>query len=180
MGRRRGPSTPRRARRAPPAHARPPARAEAESGFSSGRPAAPRPQQSPRGRPGRTARARAPRAASSPRAAAAREPAAADAQARRPPPGCGPGRRESAGGRGGGAAQPRDPAGLRAGLRASRAALAPRCGPSAARRPEPGAAAVSGSSEPPRPPRVSNSAPGPLAPAAKPSSSREARSGRCE
>lgn len=61
--------TPARTGAHPRAHARPPARplgAAAESGLSGGRPAAPGPPQSPRGRPGTTARTRAPRAASSP------------------------------------------------------------------------------------------------------------------
>ena len=95
-----------RVRHAParsPGHtrARPPARqlgAAAESDFTRGRPAGPGPQRSPRGRPGRTARTRAPRAASSPRRR--RLPRA---RGRRlpgpsaPPPGRGPRQREERG-----------------------------------------------------------------------------------
>lgn len=135
---------PRQARTPGHTRARPPARplgAAAAAGDFRGRPAATGPQQSPRRRPGRTARTRARRAASSPQR---RRPARARGRRRpglalcSPAPAHGGGRswrrrkrrRKGAGGGGSGIAQSRDAARRRAGLRATRVDSAPRSGPS--------------------------------------------------
>lgn len=120
--------------------------AAAESDFSSRRPAPPRPQQSPRGRPGTTARTLAPRAASSPRRCRLprargrrrpglplRSPAAAHSGGRS-------GRRRGAGGGGSGVAQAEDPARRRERLLPcgeGRTGLGRSCSRSAGRNPGP-------------------------------------------